>query len=408
MVGFALDRANTAAHVRELHIRTESDMNLLRARVKAEIDMDLSMVQDLANLTSISNAASREEMERQINWLLIQNPAFIHIAVAPGFIVGDVYPPGPGSERIGRDVREELFSRQAMTRAAGDQLARFYGPITTNGRDAFAIFFPVFVRENGHRRLWGAVEVAIDRKMFYEATGLTPSRDSENQERYPNLDHLSIAVRDIGPTAGKTDAAAPFFGSAGIDDKDPIRRQISFAGGKWELSAVPKDSWSAVPENRTELLLIVVAAGCIIVVPIFFATLLLGERNRNIAELETREAKLMELSQRLNLALESSNIGIWELQDHSNSLLWDARAAALHGKPAEEGSRPLDEWLAAILPADRDIARCISSAAASPAPPARRSIVSCLATAASGICARSAPSTGMPAAPAGRSASSGT
>ncbi|MBX4959377.1 bifunctional diguanylate cyclase/phosphodiesterase [Rhizobium lentis] len=356
MVGFALDRANTAAHVRELHIRTESEMNLLRARVKAEIDMDLSMVQDLANLTSISNAASREEMERQINWLLIQNPAFIHIAVAPGFIVGDVYPPGPGSERIGRDVREELFSRQAMTRAAGDQLARFYGPITTNGRDAFAIFFPVFVRENGHRRLWGAVEVAIDRKMFYEATGLTPSRDSENQERYPNLDHLSIAVRDIGPTAGKTDAAAPFFGSAGIDDKDPIRRQISFAGGKWELSAVPKDSWSAVPENRTELLLIVVAAGCIIVVPIFFATLLLGERNRNIAELETREAKLMELSQRLNLALESSNIGIWELQDHSNSLLWDARAAALHGKPAEEGSRPLDEWLAAILPADRDIA----------------------------------------------------
>ncbi|RUV31611.1 hypothetical protein EOD29_32955, partial [Mesorhizobium sp. M1A.T.Ca.IN.004.03.1.1] len=81
-----------------------------------------------------------------------------------------------------------------------------------------------------------------------------------------------------------------------------------------------------------------------------------GERNRNIAELETREAKLMELSQRLNLALESSTIGIWELQDHSSSLLWDARAAALHGKPAEEGSRPLDEWLAAILPADRETA----------------------------------------------------
>ncbi|MBX4875287.1 EAL domain-containing protein [Rhizobium bangladeshense] len=356
MVGFALDQTNTAAHVRELHIRTENETNLLRARVKAEINMSLTMVRDLANLTSVSNTANREETERQIRWLLIQNPAFIHIAIAPSFVVADVYPQPPNGGRIGRDVREILFAHQAMTAEPRDQLARFYGPISVDGREAFAIFFPVFVKENGQRRIWGAVEVAVDRKIFYEATGLMPARDRENQERYPNLDHLSIAVRDIGPTAGKAGPSAPFFGPAGIDDKDPIRREISFAGGKWELSAVPKDGWNAIPENRTELRLIVIAAGCIIIVPIFLATLLLGERNRNIAELETREAKLLELSQRLNLALESSNIGIWELQDHSSGLLWDARAAALHGKPAEEGSRPLDEWLAAILPVDRELA----------------------------------------------------
>ncbi|PDS27783.1 bifunctional diguanylate cyclase/phosphodiesterase [Rhizobium phaseoli] len=355
MVGFALDRANTASHLRELHIRTENEMNLLRARVVAEINMDLSVVRDLANLTSVNGTANKADMERQINWLLIQNPAFVHIAVAPDFIISDIYPTQAGNERIGRDVREVLLSQKAMTRAAGDQSARFYGPIRTGGRDGFAIFFPVFVKENGQRRLWGAVEATIDRKMFYEATGLRPARDRENQERFPNLDHLSIAVRDIGPSAGKADGPAPFFGSAGTDDKDPIRRQISFAGGRWELSAVPNGGWAAIPENRTELRLIVFAAGCIIIVPIFLATLLLGERNRNIAELEAREAKLMEVSQRLNLALESSNIGIWELQD-SSSLLWDACAAALHGKPAEEGSRPLDEWLAAVLPEDRDIA----------------------------------------------------
>ncbi|MBX4993962.1 diguanylate cyclase (GGDEF)-like protein [Rhizobium binae] len=355
IVGFALDRANTAAHLRELHIRTENETNLLRARVKAEINMNLTMVRDLAYLTSISNAANTKEMERQINWLLIQNPAFVHIAIAPDFIVTDIFP-RLGSERIGRDVREAFFSPRATTPAERGQLARFYGPVRVDGRDVFAIFFPVFVKKNGQRQIWGAVEVAIDRKMFYEATGLMPARDRENQERYPNLDHLSIAVRDIGRPAGNDALSAPFFGSADIDDQDPIRRQITFAGGRWEFSAVPKNGWTAIPENRTELRLIVFAAGCIIIIPIFLATLLLGERNRNIAELETREAQLEELSQRLNLALASSNIGIWELQDHSSSLLWDARAAALHGKPAEEGSRPLDEWLAAILPEDRDIA----------------------------------------------------
>ncbi|MBX4952294.1 EAL domain-containing protein [Rhizobium binae] len=355
IVGFALDRANTAAHLRELHIRTENETNLLRARVKAEINMNLTMVRDLAYLTSISNAANTKEMERQINWLLIQNPAFVHIAIAPDFIVTDIFP-RLGSERMGRDVREAFFSPRATTPAERGQLASFYGPVRVDGRDVFAIFFPVFVKKNGQRQIWGAVEVAIDRKMFYEATGLMPARDRENQERYPNLDHLSIAVRDIGRPAGNDALSAPFFGSADIDDQDPIRRQITFAGGRWEFSAVPKNGWTAIPENRTELRLIVFAAGCIIIIPIFLATLLLGERNRNIAELETREAQLEELSQRLNLALASSNIGIWELQDHSSSLLWDARAAALHGKPAEEGSRPLDEWLAAILPEDRDIA----------------------------------------------------
>ncbi len=34
----------------------------------------------------------------------------------------------------------------------------------------------------------------------------------------------------------------------------------------------------------------------------------------------------------------------------------DARAAALHGKPAEDGSHSLEDWLAAIVPEDRHIA----------------------------------------------------
>ena len=152
MIGVGLDRANTASYVRELHIRTENETNLIRARVMAQINMDLSIVRDLSNLISVSSAANSEEMERQINWLLIQNPPFIHIAVAPDFIVSGIYPP-QSDNGIGRDVREALFSRQAITRAAGDQSARFYGPIKTDGRNTFAIFFPVFAQENGQRRI---------------------------------------------------------------------------------------------------------------------------------------------------------------------------------------------------------------------------------------------------------------
>ncbi|WP_312862089.1 EAL domain-containing protein [Rhizobium sp. P32RR-XVIII] len=355
VVGFTLDHANTAAHLRELQIRTENEASLLQARLVAQIDIDITVVRDLANVISLSANSNEEEMNRQINWLLIQNPHFLSIAVAPNFVVSNVFPPQSGKDRIGKDVGELQMRRHPVTNYTRDQQARFYGPIkTTGGTDAFAIFFPIFVKDKGQRKVWGAVEVAIDRDMFYENTGLMPARNTENERRYPHLDHLSIALRDLNTAAaGK---ALPFFGSADVLDKQPIRRDIEFAGGRWELSAAPTSGWNVPPPNQVQLRLIIVAAGCVIIVPIFLATLLLGERNRNVSELEAREAKLLELSQRLDLALDSSNIGIWELQDHGHRLYWDARASALYGEVSGEGSRPLESWLEAIVAGDRPIA----------------------------------------------------
>ncbi|MCS0458262.1 MULTISPECIES: bifunctional diguanylate cyclase/phosphodiesterase [Rhizobium] len=353
VVGFGLDRANTAAHLRELTMRTENEVSLIRARMTAQINMDITVVRDLANMVAVNSSVNADEMERQINWLLIQNPHFLTIAVAPDFIVSAVYPPQAGKGRIGKDVRDVLAARQSVMRTAGTQQARFSGPITAaDGTEAFAIFFPVFVKENGQRRVWGAVEVMIDADMFYQNTGLQPARNSENQEKYPHLDHLSISVRDLA----MADSATPFFGAQDLHDKQPITRKIAFAGGRWQIAAVPKTGWNAVPDNQSTLRLIIAAAACITIIPVFFATLLLGERNRNIEQLKVREAALLKLSQRLDLALESSNIGIWELHDHGHTLFWDARAAALHGKPAEDGSHSLEDWLAAIVPEDRHIA----------------------------------------------------
>ncbi len=353
IVGFSLDRANTAAHLRELSIRTENETGLLRARLTAQINMDMTVVRDLANMVAISSAVNTEEMERQINWLLIQNPHFVHVALAPSFIVSSVYPPRAARERLGKDVRGRLPSTEGL-RDIGIQQARFYGPIKgIDDKDNFAIFFPVFVKENGIRKVWGAVEVAIDQNLFYQSTGLKAVHNNENEEKYPHLDHLSIAVRNV---AGKNGPAAPFYGPSDVLDRQPMLRKVNFAGGQWEIAAVPKAGWDETPDNQPVLRVIILIAGGIMIVSVFFATLLLGERNRNIRQLQAREATLLELSQRLNLALESSNIGIWELHDHGHTLFWDARAAALHGKAAEDGSHSLEDWLATIVPEDRHVA----------------------------------------------------
>jgi diguanylate cyclase (GGDEF)-like protein len=355
IVGFTLDRTNTLAHLRELQIRTENETGLIRARVTAQINMDITIVRDLSNMVAISSKVNAEEMERQITWLLIQNPHFVHIAVAPDFVVRSVFPATEAKQRLGHDVREFMIERQSVARTTGSQQARFYGPIHgSDNKDTFGIFFPVFVKEDGQRRIWGAVEAVIDADMFYESTGLKPARDSENQEKYPHLDHLSITLRDLG-TSGA--AASPFFGSPDVLAQNPLTRNITFAGGRWEIAAAPKASWNAAPENQQTLRLIILAAACLTIVPVFFATLLLGERNKNIGQLVKREETLLELSQRLNLALESSNIGIWELRDAGQSLLWDERAAALHGKQPREGSYSIDDWLGTIVSDDRRVAK---------------------------------------------------
>ncbi|MBW8318740.1 MAG: EAL domain-containing protein [Rhizobium sp.] len=95
-----------------------------------------------------------------------------------------------------------------------------------------------------------------------------------------------------------------------------------------------------------------IAAGLAMIVPLIFSLHLLRERNRNIVKLEGREEKLLDLSRRFHLAMETANIGIWEVSEAEDVLSWDARAAALHGLEASEGRDRLDHWYKIIHPDD--------------------------------------------------------
>ncbi|MDQ0455071.1 sensor domain-containing protein [Rhizobium paknamense] len=77
-----------------------------------------------------------------------------------------------------------------------------------------------------------------------------------------------------------------------------------------------------------------------------------------------QEERHRELSQRFDLAMDSSNIGIWELDPATGALIHDGRATRLHGRQAATlASR--EDWLASIHPQDREKAevylfRCAS------------------------------------------------
>lgn len=95
-----------------------------------------------------------------------------------------------------------------------------------------------------------------------------------------------------------------------------------------------------------------IVAGLAMIVPVLFSLHLLHERNRNIVQLKAREEKLLDLSRRFNLAMETANIGIWEVGEADDLLSWDARAAALHGFAPTEGCDRMTHWYKIIHPDD--------------------------------------------------------
>ncbi len=74
----------------------------------------------------------------------------------------------------------------------------------------------------------------------------------------------------------------------------------------------------------------------------------------DITDRKKREAQhIATLSNRLVLATQSANIGIWEWDVGRNNLIWDARMYALYGLPRESQHDLYSTWVEALHPDDR-------------------------------------------------------
>jgi len=70
------------------------------------------------------------------------------------------------------------------------------------------------------------------------------------------------------------------------------------------------------------------------------------------------EEERQQLVERLDLALKSAAIGVWEWDIANNQILWDARMYAMYGLPEEElsAARAYEHWQERLHPADREMA----------------------------------------------------
>ena len=72
----------------------------------------------------------------------------------------------------------------------------------------------------------------------------------------------------------------------------------------------------------------------------------------DITEQKQAEQKLQELSERLELAIQSAQIGVWEFDFSSNRLFWDERMMAIHGVSPEAFHGTYEDWSSRVHPDD--------------------------------------------------------
>jgi diguanylate cyclase (GGDEF)-like protein len=219
------------------------------------------------------------------------------------------------------------------------------GPVELKqGGQAFIGRFPVFLdRDRPTEKFWGIVAAVIDIQKLYEDSGLLDTK-------------LPIEIALTGKDA-LGQSGARFYGPAHVIESNPVTAEVRLPTGSWQIAAIPKDGWNVPPRNAWILRLVMLIGGALVVVPIIIAGRLLEQRRKHHADLRRSERRLAQLSERLELALDASQIGVWEQDLDSDIIYWDDRLNEIYGKPADGESRTFEEWSRSIHADDLEQAK---------------------------------------------------
>lgn len=331
--GVLADQRYTAAHRTALEQHVSDGMQVIRFALQTEISADFATVRHLA-------------LEATID----PDPAQLRTAAA---ILGHSKDHIRTFEYAANAAApaETLYSRANAPVAApatlpgspeGGQLLRLES-------DTFRLTVPV---GQAGATGGGFVAMTLDTRGLLQASGLLPPDGSMPATRPLPLADLQWSVRHVAPDAAPLDLG-PVFAT---DAAPSVSRLDLPGGGTFEIVAAPQGGWNTPPENRIAIRLAIFLAGAAIMIPAVVTGILFRDRNRYVAELKRREKRLLELSQRLSLAMDSADIGIWEVKLDGHVLLWDGRSAALHGRAPSFGDDEdrIGDWTASIHPEDRE------------------------------------------------------
>ncbi|WDR02135.1 EAL domain-containing protein [Devosia algicola] len=335
--GIFADLQNTNVVHQRARTMVLNNLSVVRAKLEGNINGDIQLVRGLAGVIASHPHLSTTEFSHLAQNLLSQSSALRSIAMAPDLVVTATYPRTGNEKAIGLNYLTSPTQRDAVLRARNTGQMVLAGPVElVQGGTALLGRFPVHYGENN--AFWGIISSVLDVRQLYADSGLLD----------PQLPiDISIAGKDATGHLG-----ARFFGPDLSASDDPITSAVSLPTGSWEISAVPKGGWDAVPNNTIVFRTMIALFWGLLFIPGFVVTRLMIERHDNIRELGRREIDLSRVSRRLSLALGASRIGVWELDLVTGELLWDKRMDEMYGWTDQVAPDTIHRWLDRLHPDD--------------------------------------------------------
>lgn len=338
ITGVLIDRQSQSISEERMRSVVRDQLAIIRAKLEGNISSNVQLVRGLVSTIATEPGMDQARFDALVGNLFEEHSQLRSIAAAPDLVVRMSYPLAGNERAIGLDYRDHPQQWSAVQEAVATGRLMLAGPIDlVQGGQGIIGRFPVFTGDGDARHLWGVVSAVVDVNRLYTESGLF---DPE----------LPFAVSITGHD-GKGGEGRLFFGPD-LRSANPVLADVVLPSGSWQLAAVPYGGWAMDSFNTWLLRGLIVLGGLLILLPIFTTGRMVELRHRHIGQLRAREKQLAALTNRLNLALETSKVGIWELDLETGAENWDARTNELYGLPADGGVRTFEQWKTIVHPDD--------------------------------------------------------
>lgn len=337
------EQQNNSVYRQNLRTEVLSHLALVRSRIEGNINSNIQLVRGLVAVIETEPGMDQARFAELARNTLSSENQLLNVAAAPDLVISMVYPMEGNESVIGLDYRKNELQREAAMRVRDTGDLVIAGPVDlVQGGQGFIGRVPVFVPgANGEKEFWGIVSAVVDVNQLYLDSGMW------------NNSPVIFALRGKDATGAE---GPQFYGDVRVLQSDPVVSEIRLPSGSWQLSAIPREGWDTVPSNRWTIRAIAALATLIVVIPVFIAGWLIEERVGNLKKLKASEMKFKRVSDRFELALSASQVGVWENQLTQDRLFWDKRMRELMGVHAE-GPITIQDFNKALHPDDAERVR---------------------------------------------------
>jgi len=315
-------------------------LGLVRTKLEDTINTNVQTVRGLVGVLETEPDMDQARYTQLAKRVLLGKTQFRNIAAAPDLIVSMVYPYEQNRKAIGLDYNKNDAQRAAALQARDTNRVIVTGPIKlVQGGDGLIARFPVITAAtDGASRFWGIVSAVMSLESLYQDSGLLAARSSIDVA-------LTAVPHDQSPSR-------LFYGKQDVMDRDPVLMSVEIGHEDWLIAAAPKAGWDLPMIDIWRFRLLLLFGEFIIILPMIWAGRLMEERQRNVRALEQRDDQMKLLSHRLQIALETSKIGVWEYDITANKLLWDERMKDLYGVAPGKPIATYEDWKNGLHPDD--------------------------------------------------------